>query len=60
MIIAIDTETQTKSAMAYALAQASLALGKDDLRRARAAMMRALKLLNGYEELRLTNKEKKS
>jgi len=58
MIKTIDSEVAPKSAIAYALAQAILALGKNDLRRVRDNIKRVQKLLEEYEELRKPNDER--
>lgn len=54
--INIDPEVQPKSAIAYVLAQAILALGKDDLRRVRDNLTRVNELLDDYEAVRKANR----
>jgi hypothetical protein len=56
--IEIDPELKPKSAIAYTLAQAILALGKDDLKRVRDNLTRVQFLLDDYEASRKGNREK--
>jgi hypothetical protein len=52
MTIEIDPEATPKSAIAYALAQAILALGKDDLKRTANNIQRATTFLADYAKKR--------
>ena len=58
MIKTIDSEVAPKSAIAYTLAQAILALGKDDLRRVYDNIKYAQELLDEYEKRRNPDDER--
>lgn len=57
--VTIDAELRPKSAISYALAQAILALGKDDLTRVSDNITHALYLIAHYREQRTERKDKR-